>query len=131
MSKLFTPIRSMLPLVVFATDNSVRQRYFWWRWADSHRRPQQLLNNFYELLQYKKYCYHTYSKCTGTHVESKTFYFIFFYTIFARHYRILSSNQITKRKLKPPANIFKAPNCLSFCSGVQSFFQYLFIVFLL
>ncbi len=50
MSNLSTPIRSMLPPIVFATDNSVRQPYFWWRWADLHRRPQQLSNNFYECL---------------------------------------------------------------------------------
>ena len=102
--------------------------YFWWRWWESHPRPQQLSNNFCELLQYKKHCNYTQCKSTGTGVKCKTFYFNLSYTFFARHYRILSSNQITKIKLRPPAKNFKAPYCLSFCSGVQSFCQYLFIV---
>lgn len=77
---------------LFATKVPGSSIYFWWRWADLHRRPRQHSNNFNE------FCY------------------------------CIPKNQITKRMVRPPAKIFRAPNCLAFCSGVQSFFQYLFIV---
>ncbi len=80
------------------------------------------------MLSYKNKNHKNYQcDCTRTSIKCKTSNLLFFHTILIWHYRYFPKNQMIKSKVKPPANTFKAPICLSFCSGVQSFFQYLFI----
>ena len=83
---------------------------------------------FKQLLRIYKNHYCDYCHNQHTKVEIGTANTHLVYTFFIWHYRTPKS-QRTKRIVNTPAKSFNAPYCRAFCSGVQSFFQYLFIFY--